>query len=112
MSESSNSPVGEWIASELAQEDPDFVDLVEEFVESLEGRLQDLQLALAGQDLAQLRSLAHQLKGSGGGHGYPILTEKAAALEQQAVAGDVSAMEASVAELTDLISRVVILPPE
>ena len=71
MSDPSNNPAEEWITSELVQEDPDFIDLVEEFVASLDDRLSDLQAALAKQDVQQLRNLAHQLKGAGGGHGLP-----------------------------------------
>lgn len=112
MSNPSNNPEEQWIVSELVQEDPDFADLVEEFVASLDGRLRDLQGALAQQDFDQLRGLAHQLKGAGGGHGYPILTEKAAVLEQQAIAKDIADIQAGIEELSCLVARVIVARPK
>jgi histidine phosphotransfer protein HptB len=98
------------IASDLVKEDPTFADLVEEFVAGLDQRVQGMRDAVGGSDFETLKSLAHQLKGAGGGHGYPILTEKAAALEQDAVAEQVDACKTMVDELASLISRVVVSP--
>jgi histidine phosphotransfer protein HptB len=111
VSSPSDIPGDGWISSELVREDPDFADLVEEFVGSLDQRLTDLRSAMDLQDLNQFRTLAHQLKGTGGGHGYPILTEKAALLEQQAIAGDVASLKQGIDELAGLIARVIVAPP-
>ena len=99
---SNNGP----ICSKLVEEDPTFADIVEDFVAGLDGRLQALQEAFATHDFENLRSLSHQLKGAGGGHGYQILTELAAVLEKQAVAEQIDACEQSLAELTSIIGRV------
>ena len=96
------------IPSELAQEDESFIDLVEEFVEGLGDRVEKINEAVASGDLGQLRTLAHQLKGSAGGYGYPIITEKAAELERHATAEELEASQNAVKALQDLVSRVVI----
>ena len=55
-----------------------------------------------------LRVAAHQLKGSGGGYGYPSLTERAGVLEQHAKRQSVDDCLASFEELKELCSRVVV----
>ncbi len=40
-----------------------------------------LEESLAQGDLPQIQVLAHQLKGAGGGYGFPQITEAADALE-------------------------------
>ena len=73
------------LISDLA-DDPDLADLVEEFVAELPARVQALEQACADADLDALARLAHQLKGSAGGYGFPSITEVAAELEQRAKA--------------------------
>jgi HPt (histidine-containing phosphotransfer) domain-containing protein len=87
------------IGSELVEEDASFADIVIQFVDGLAGRLETMENALRGANFEALRAAAHQLKGSGGGYGYPILTELAAKLEAQAKA---RAYEGCVAELNQL----------
>ena len=96
------------IVSELVKEEPDMVDLVEEFVNELPQRLSSLQSAIDAQQIDEVRSLAHQLKGAGGGHGYQILTDKAGILEKQAIDGDVKAIQSSMDELVQIIARVAV----
>lgn len=96
------------ITSKLVREDPDMIDLVEEFVEELPQRLSALQSAFESQQIDEVRSLAHQLKGAGGGHGYQILTDKAAALEQQAIEGNISAIQGAIEDLVKVIARVAV----
>ena len=106
----SDSSVQEPIYSELAQSDKDFAEIVELFVNGLVGRLESMQEALNNNDLDRLRRLAHQLKGTGGGHGYVVLTEKAADVEQHALAGKVDQLEVGLGELAALIARIKVLP--
>jgi len=101
-------PSGGLIVSELVQHDPDFANLVTEFVDGLGTRLQKLEQAARSSDLHQLRTSAHQLKGAAGGYGYPLLTEVAARLEQQAATEALDECATTVKELKNLISRVVV----
>lgn len=80
---SPHDSTGQPILSEFAG-DADMADLVETFVTELPNRLKAIQDSMAQQDLDTLARLAHQLKGSAGGYGFPQITQQAAALEKQA----------------------------
>jgi len=96
----------EAIRSEFA-DDPDLADILDEFVARLPGALETMSESLANNDHEELRRLAHQVKGAGGGYGYPLLTEQARKLENAAKAGDVEAARLVLNELQTL-SRAVI----
>ena len=105
-----NTRVPDVIPSILVEEDPTFADLVTEFVDGLAGRIQNMKDAVEQSDFASLKTLAHQLKGAGGGHGYPIITETAAAIEQHAKNEDLQQCGTGVEELASITARVVISP--
>jgi HPt (histidine-containing phosphotransfer) domain-containing protein len=96
------------IFSQLVEEDESFADLVEEFVQSLGERITKIEQAATASDWTTLRMLAHQLRGSAGGYGYPVITETAGQLEQCALAGELEAAQREVEGLKGLISRVVV----
>ncbi len=102
----SNDP----IASELVREDASFAEIVVQFVEGLDGRVTNMEEAIGTQDFESLRVTAHQLKGSGAGYGYPILTEKAALLEDAAKGKDGYVCQSLVSEIRTLSARVVVGP--
>ncbi len=64
------------------EDDPDMIDIVREFVHAFSDRMTALEDSLAKGDLPRVQILAHQLKGAGGGYGFPQITEAAASLEQ------------------------------
>jgi HPt (histidine-containing phosphotransfer) domain-containing protein len=64
------------------ESDPDMVELVAEFAAELPARAARLQELLDRAAWDELRTLAHQLKGAGGGYGFPRVSEVAAVLEQ------------------------------
>jgi signal transduction histidine kinase/HPt (histidine-containing phosphotransfer) domain-containing protein len=59
---------------------------------------------LAHSDFARLASLGHDLKGSGGGYGFPELTRLGAALEESANQKDGPAFSAKMTELVDYLA--------
>jgi len=63
------------------ESDPDMMEIVVEFVAELKDRIATLESLHAAGDLDELRVLAHQLKGAGGGYGFPQITEVAGVLE-------------------------------
>jgi PAS domain S-box-containing protein len=69
------------------QDDPDMLELVEEFSRALPARVEAIEAALSARDFEALRRLAHQLKGAGAGYGYPPITVAAQDVES-AVHGD------------------------
>ncbi len=100
-----------FIYSDLAEEDPTFAEIVDIFVHGLPRRLEDMQQSLSQRDYDALRRQAHQLKGSGGGHGYPILSEQAAALEKLVLNQALSDIQKQIDEITELITRIRVAPP-
>ena len=94
------------ITSELVAEDLSFADLVTEFVDGLDARAQAIQEAIDAQALDTVKSLSHQLKGAGGGYGYPALSETAAKLEQRAQTEDVARCQEVLDELRSLLTRI------
>ena len=96
------------IRSSLPMEDVEFRALVQEFVDSLPGRLQDLRAAQESQDAVALAQLAHALRGSGGTVGLHPLTAPAARLERCAKDRLWTEAESAIKELNDLTQRIVV----
>jgi HPt (histidine-containing phosphotransfer) domain-containing protein len=82
--------------------DPEMRELVEMFVGNLQGRIQAIERAVAGNDAAELARIAHQLRGAGGGYGFEAISESAASLEQSAKAA--ASVGEVATELMDLIN--------
>ncbi len=74
------------LVSELT--DKDMVELVEMFIEELPGKITAIEKAITEQDLDMIAMLAHQLKGSAGGYGFPSITDLAMGIEQSAKASE------------------------
>lgn len=66
-------------------DDPDIQQCLSSFVNDLPGQVQQLQQSLAQHNLERLASLLHQVKGTGGLYGFPMITEYAARAEQAAL---------------------------
>ena len=96
------------IPSDLVREDASFEDIVRRFVDDLGRRITDMENAIADGDLDTLKHAAHQLRGSGGGHGYALLSEAAAQMECDTVNGDLAAVRRDMEDLKALVSRVVV----
>lgn len=93
------------LVSELAS-DPDFAELLEAFVSEMPKRISALEAALAASDLETLARLAHQLKGSAGGYGFPTITDAAKDLEQGAkTRGELTVLRKQMDALIDLCRR-------
>ncbi len=94
----------------LYEDDPDMLEIVREFARELPERARVLEQHLATRDLAELQHLAHQLKGAGGGYGFPTITELAARLESALKQGAASAVVKD--RLADLVGvlRAVVVP--
>jgi len=107
MTEGNQTPSGA-IGSELVREDASFADIVTQFVAGLSERLTRMENAVRQADFDALRIAAHQLKGSGGGYGYPILTEHAAQLERHARNQALDQCVETIEELKAICERVVV----
>lgn len=68
------------LRSEFA-EDPEMRELVDMFVAELPERIGAMRAAWAGGELDKVQHIAHQLRGSGGGYGFPSIGEAASRVE-------------------------------
>ncbi len=66
----------------IYEDDPDMLEIVREFAAELPRRVEEIEACLEAGRMAELQTLAHQLKGAGGGYGFGQVTEAAAGLEQ------------------------------
>jgi PAS domain S-box-containing protein len=80
--------------------------VIEEFVHVLPQRMAAMHEALRGSGYGDLQRLAHQLKGAGGGYGYPDLTQAACLLETAAKAADPEASRLALGDLEHMIARI------
>jgi HPt (histidine-containing phosphotransfer) domain-containing protein len=63
--------------------DPEMADVLVKFRERLRTQtIEDLRAAAAAMDLELLGRVAHQLKGAGGGYGFPAISAAAEQLER------------------------------
>jgi HPt (histidine-containing phosphotransfer) domain-containing protein len=67
--------------------DPEMLEIVCDFAHELPARVAKLEQLLAARAWTELQTLAHQLKGAGGGYGFAQITEVAARLEQALKSG-------------------------
>lgn len=84
---SGQDPGSDPIISSYAS-DPDMADLVALFVQGLPDRLRSLQAAWDGLRLRDVQRLAHQLRGTGAGYGFPAISRAAGSLEDRLVSLD------------------------
>jgi len=93
------------VRSELA-DDPDFREILSEFATALPERSAGLLAAHRNGHPDELRIQAHQLKGAGGGYGFPELSKLAAALEGACKAHDPAQIAETLESLIGYMSRV------
>lgn len=96
------------IKSEYAG-DVDMTELIDYFVAELGARSEQIAGLLSARKLDELRVVAHQLKGSAGGYGYPALSDAAAVLESRlsAPSRDLGQVQRAVNELQDICDRAI-----
>lgn len=98
------------ILSDFA-DDPDMIELVEEFVESMPERVATLRSAFESGQVGEVRRIAHQLKGASGGYGFGGVGEAAGELEaavSRQESAELERAEELLRELVDLCSRIAV----
>lgn len=94
------------ISSSLLDEDPEFIDLVMKFINSLPGIVKKIRDAEARGDWPKLKFLMHDLKSVGGGYGYPQVGQLAARIEFELVQNRYEALPALLTHLDSLCDRI------
>jgi PAS domain S-box-containing protein len=85
-------------------EDAEMRDVIDGFVTRTHATAAALRTALCAGDVEQLRRTAHQLRGAGGGYGFPLLTEVAGRAED-ALRSGLDSARASIEQLIDVCDR-------
>jgi HPt (histidine-containing phosphotransfer) domain-containing protein len=89
--------------------DPGLEDIVPRFLENRRRDVQTLKTALRQNNLAQIHTIGHRMKGDGGGYGFDAISVMGAALEQAAAREDRDAIRRHTAELIDFLARVTVV---
>lgn len=90
------------IVSEFADE-PEMLELIGMFVAEMPEWVKRLRSVWEERRLAELRRLAHQLKGSAGGYGFSVIGDTAAEIEDRLEAGETEEIE----EVRELVESLV-----
>jgi HPt (histidine-containing phosphotransfer) domain-containing protein len=88
--------------------DPDFREIVEEFVDRFREKLAQMHAAAGSQNYQQLQALAHWLRGAGGTAGFKILSTVATRLQEAITGGDDAGVRGALAELEGLSGRILL----
>jgi hypothetical protein len=76
------------------------------YLEKRRGDVAKVLEALDRSDYDTIRTLGHQMAGTGGGYGFEPITEIGSALEESALTGDTSRIRASIKELDRYLTAV------
>ena len=94
------------IISTLIEDDPEYCQLVEKFIQHLPDSMKKINDAQQQSQWPELKALIHELKGLGGGMGFSILTETAQTIEFQLAKQNYREVTSSIIELNALCERV------
>jgi CheY-like chemotaxis protein/HPt (histidine-containing phosphotransfer) domain-containing protein len=97
------------IQSALPLEIPEFREIVESFVGSIDGTMKGLRAAQQNMNYQEIREVAHRLKGTGGTVGFGDFTEPSRRLQIAAESRDDATIEAMLCEL-EAISECIEMP--
>jgi CheY-like chemotaxis protein/HPt (histidine-containing phosphotransfer) domain-containing protein len=87
-------------------DEPDLAHLIEKFMAYLPATVESLIDAAKQQDWDTLKEKAHELKGLGGGYGYPEITQLAAKLEFQVLNKNQSEVDSLIASINTYSQRI------
>ena len=94
------------LTSNLLTDEPDLIDLIDKFMTRLPEMRDSINQAHTEQDMQEFSSLIHQMKGVGGGYGYPMLTEICAKIEFQVASQDVENTKALIEEFNFMVDQI------
>ncbi len=92
--------------STLSEQEPEFSEIVNQFVTKLPEQIASIDAAFYANDWKKFRETVHNLKGMGGGFGFPQLTKDAAEIEKLLQQQDYAAITPIISELKLLLQRI------
>ena len=96
------------LVSSLPTDDPEFAEIVQEFIQGLKERVSIMESAWAHRDMQELARQAHWLKGAGGTAGFHILSDQARELDLASKEEQSGRIASALAELRNLVGRVAV----
>jgi HPt (histidine-containing phosphotransfer) domain-containing protein len=84
----------------------DLEDLIPVFMKNRHKELEALRMALAAADFEQMRQLGHRMKGVGNSYGFAHVSTLGKNIEDGARSGDRAALQATISEYGEYLSRV------
>jgi HPt (histidine-containing phosphotransfer) domain-containing protein len=85
--------------------DPDMREILEMFVQEMPTRVGELLGSWERQEFEKVGRLAHQLKGAGGGYGFGVISDAAAALEKSVAALRTASTEMVIQEAKEQVDK-------
>ena len=95
------------ITSELLVNEPELIDLIDKFIKRLPVMQEEINEFFKNKKWDEFSGIIHQMKGVGGGYGYPMLTELCALIEIQLRNKDYDELENLVAEFNDMAGQII-----
>jgi signal transduction histidine kinase/DNA-binding NarL/FixJ family response regulator len=93
------------INSSLPLDDPEFKEIIVEFLDKARGQLQEMRQAWSDCNTKELAVLAHWLKGAGGSAGFDEFTEPARQLECLAKDSDLARVPDTLDRIAEIIEQ-------
>ncbi len=94
------------MTSELLEEDPGLIDLIERFLTRLPVMQQAIEQAWEAGDRENFSQLVHQMKGVGGNYGYTPLSELCAGIEEAVREGVTEEVSQKLAEFAEMATKI------
>ena len=94
------------IRSKLPTDDPEFAEIVVDFVMSLKAKTDELKMAVEERNPVETLSAAHWIKGSAGTSGFPCFTSPAAQICEGVRTNDWTNIDRSLIAIIDFTARV------
>ena len=94
------------ILSDLLEEEPGMASLIKSFIEQLPDMVSSLKSALKSGDDELFKKTAHNLKGMGGGFGFPQISDLGGRIEFEFAKEDAAAITKSIEEVESLLARI------
>jgi HPt (histidine-containing phosphotransfer) domain-containing protein len=86
-------------------EDPEFQELIGQFLDYLYDSLPNVKESLSAQDYSEIKKFGHNLKGSGGGYGFDDLGELGRQIDLAAKNEDRQSLETLINEFEKLLDQ-------
>ncbi len=100
-----NAKPHQQIAADETDMPDELKELIPEYVRVVKQYAGEMASLLASHGFDRIRSMAHNIKGTGGSYGFPELTNLAAALESSAKVADGDAVTGHLSDLRDFLER-------